>query len=605
MRVLWRIVGYLKPYLGRMVAAALMLALSGILMAAVVATMKPLINEVLLQKPPEVLASDQGPDILRTVREWLPLDRMSAWTKQQTFVQVPVLIVLVFFVRSVFLYFGQYYTTKAGACVIRDLRNDLYSSVIFQSLRFFQENSSGLILSRILNDVQRLQKISTTALADLIRVGTMVPAIVLVILWYDWRMALFAAVALPVLALPMVKLSKKLRKASTRSQESMADLAGVVSESVNGAKVVQGFGMERFEIGRLGKALHRMLRADLKAGRAGALAPSLMELFGAIAAAVLIYLAGYFISQKSLDPGNFATVLTGLTLLQMSARRLNTINVDVQQALAAAERVFQMIDRECEIQDAEDARELPPFRERIAFEKVDFSYGDDTVLREIDLVLEKGEAVALVGASGSGKSTLANLIPRFFDPTSGRITIDGHDLREVTLRSLRSQIGLVTQETVLFDDTVRNNIAYGREEIPLERVREVAAAAYADGFIRELPDGYDTRLGEKGARLSMGQRQRLTIARALLKDPPILILDEATSALDSESEAEVQKALEVLMEGRTSIIIAHRLATVQRADRILVLDRGGIVEEGTHAELLRKGGAYARLHELQFRDPET
>lgn len=604
MQVLMRIAGYLKPYLGRMLAAVVMLAVAGALMAAVVATMKPLINEVLLQRPPEGTAATQGVDILQKAGEWLPLDNWSLWAKQQAFVQVPVLLVVVFFIRSVLLYFGQYFTTKAGACVIRDLRAELYGKVVHQSFRFFQENSSGLIMSRILNDVQRLQKISTTTLADLIRVGTMVPAIILVILLYDWRMALFAAVVIPVLALPMVKLSKKLRKASTRSQESMADLAGVINESVNGIKVVQGFGMERFEIGRLHHALRGMLRADLKAGRAGALAPAVMELFGAIAAAALIYLAGYFISQNSLDPGNFASVLTGLTLLQMSVRRLNTINVDAQQALAAAQRVFDMIDRRREITDREGAVELPTFTGSISFEGVEFSYDRETVLKGIDLTLKKGEVVALVGASGSGKSTLANLVPRFFDPDSGRLAIDGIDIRDVTLASLRSQIGLVTQETVLFDDTVRNNIAYGREDIPLEQVREAAKAAYADRFIDELPQGYDSRLGEKGAKLSMGQRQRLTIARALLKDPPILILDEATSALDSESEAEVQKALDVLMEGRTSVVIAHRLATIRRADRILVMDNGRIVEEGNHDELLSKGGIYARLHHLQFQEEE-
>ena len=610
MTELKRLLRYMRPYFGRMLAGFLCLGLAAALLTAVFATIKPLANEVfgfggpaaaVVTAPSAPAAS--GRDILAWAKHALPLDSVLAWAKNRAYLEIPIFLALIFFVRAVLLYFGQYFVMRTGTAVVRDLRADLHQAISYQSLRFFQAHPTGTILSRILADVARLQKISTDVLADFVRVGAVMPFVLGLALVQDWKLTLVAMIALPLLAYPMLKLSKRLRKASTRSQENQAQTASLLAETIAGAKVVQGFGMERFEIGRFRLALDRMLAADLKAARAVALAPAVMELAGGIAGALLFAYAGRQVAKGRITGGDVIVILGSLGYFFACLRRMNTINTEVQQAIAAARRVFGMMDREREIRDLPGAVPLPPFVREIRFEAVEFAYDpSEKVLDGIDLTLRRGEVVALVGASGSGKTTLANLVPRFYDPTGGRIAIDGHDLRKVTLESLRAQIGLVTQETMLFDDTVRNNIAYGRADVPMEAIVAAARAAHAHEFIEKLPAKYETMLGERGARLSVGQRQRITIARALLKDPPILILDEATSALDAESETLVQDALEVLMKNRTSIVIAHRLATVRRADRILVMEEGKIVEEGTHRGLLERNGIYRRLHALQTQE---
>ena len=401
-----------------------------------------------------------------------------------------------------------------------------------------------------------------------------------------------------------MRLGKRLRKAATRSQQQTAVAANQLKESVSGVKIIQAFTMEQISIDRFRRTLIQLFGVDLQASRAAAASGPIIEFVGALAGGILFYFAGRGIASGSIDPGNFIVVLGGLTFLFMSARRLNQINVEVQQAMSAANRVFAMMDWPREVTELPEARRLETAPQEIHFDDVFYTYpgSDEPALKGIQLTIRRGEMVALVGPSGGGKTTMANLMLRYADPTGGRVSMDGHDLRDLTLDSLRGNIGLVTQETILFDDTVRLNIAAGRSDADQSLVRRAAVAAQADDFVSALPDGYDTMLGEDGARLSMGQRQRLTIARAFFKDPPFLVLDEATSALDAESEDQVQRAMNVLLEGRGSLVIAHRLATIREADRIIVLQEGRIVEQGTHRELLELNGLYARLHELQFRD---
>jgi subfamily B ATP-binding cassette protein MsbA len=588
-----------------MVAASVMLAVAGAMMTLVVATLKPLVNEVLLAKPAAaVVTADEGdkPDFLDSVIDRLPIEEAKRWLHERPMIKVPFLLVAVFLIRGILLYFGEYLTRKTGSAVIRDLRADLHDTLVYQAPSFFRAHQTGEVLSRLLNDVHLIKLMSTRLLADTVRVGAMGPAMLILVLVYDWRMTLFALIVLPLMGYPVMRLGKRLRKAATRSQEQTATAANQLKESVAGAKIIQAFSMEEITVRRFRETLARLFQVDLQASRAASASGPIVELVGAMAGGVLFFVAGRGIAAGFIDPGNFVVVLGGLAFLFMSARRLNQINVEAQQALSAARRVFTMMDWPIEIGDSPGARSLDSEPQVIQFENVVYSYPDseEPAIRGVDLRLERGEMVALVGPSGAGKTTLANLMLRFADPTSGRVTMDGNDLRELTLASVRGRIGLVTQETILFDDTVALNISAGREETS-DRIRDAAIAAYVDEFVTELQEGYETMVGESGARLSMGQRQRLTIARAFYKNPPFLVLDEATSALDAESEDKVQQAMKVLLRGRGSLVIAHRLATIREADRIVVLEAGRIVEEGDHQSLLDRGGLYAHLHQLQFR----
>jgi subfamily B ATP-binding cassette protein MsbA len=523
---------------------------------------------------------------------------------------LPLIFVVVFVIRSISDFVNNYLFQRIGLGATNDLRTDLYQRILHQSSRFYAEHPSGELISRVSNDIGVMQNAVTNRLLDLFQQSLTLFGMIWFLLSIHFQMALVCLLIVPAIAVPFVKFGKGMRRSSARSQERLADLSSLVAEAVRGHRVVKAFGMERFELDRFKEAARRHLKVKLQAQLLAHGSGPFIETVAAVGAAIFLMYAGYAIRSGELKPSQMVVFLTTLLMLYDPIRKINKVNLILQEALAAGVRIQQVMELPNLVEDPPGAGELPTLQREIRFEGVEFHYdlpgtaggGRAPVLRGIDLVIPRGQLVALVGHSGAGKSTLVNLLPRFFDPTAGRVTIDGHDLRSVTLESLRRQIGIVTQDTVLFDDTIRGNIAYGRADLPFSQVQAAAKAAFADEFVEQLPQGYDTEIGESGLKLSGGQRQRLAIARAVMKNPPILILDEATSHLDSEAESLVQKALYNLMEGRTALVIAHRLSTVQRADRILVLDAGRVVEDGRHEELLLRGGVYRRLYDLQFQD---
>ncbi|MDX1503910.1 MAG: ABC transporter ATP-binding protein [Thermoanaerobaculia bacterium] len=514
---------------------------------------------------------------------------------------VPLLVIGIFLLRGVAGFTSGYIFDRVGFKVTTDIRNDLYRRILEQSVRFHARHPSGELMSRIVSDVAMMQTAVSTRVVDLFQQSLTLAGMVYLLFSTHRQLATISLVLLPALIFPIVRFGRGMRRVSHLSQQRMADLAHLVGDGVRGHRVVKAFGMEEFQHRRFRDATARHLRVNLWAQVLNNLSSPVVEALGVVAGSGLLIYAGFAIRRGELSAPLFISFLATLFWMYEPVRKLNKVNLILQQSLASAARVHDVMRLPNEIRDRPDARAIERVERDIGFDEVCFAYEDKPVLDRVSLTIRRGEVVALVGPSGAGKTTLVNLLPRFFDPDSGAVRIDGVDIRDLKVASLRALIGLVTQETILFDDTVRNNIASGRADLDDDRIRAAARAAFADGFIEEQERGYDTLVGEGGMKLSGGQRQRLAIARALVKDPPILILDEATSQLDSESEALVQKALYNLMQGRTTLVIAHRLSTVQRADRIVVLDRGRIAEEGTHRELVELGGLYRRLYDLQFR----
>lgn len=607
MRQLMRLVRYVLPFLVQLLPGVFLLAGVGFLEAFRLMLLKPVLDRVL--NP----ASGSENIILFTnpqtgepiyLQRFVPTHFHNAWTI------VAYALIASTVLKGLFDYAGTYLVNHAGFGMITNLRNDLYNSVLRRSAAFFQQHTTGTLISTIINDIERVQFAMSSVLAEgLQQFFTFLFTAGLVIV-LGKQLAWVLVVFIPIIIFSAVRIGRRVRSTTRTGQDQLADVQNILHETITGNRIVKAFGMESWEVARFRKAAQRLFRANLRSVAAAAISSPLMDVFGAVAVALLLLLGRDQIARNELTLGAFIAFVAAVLSMYNPVRKFAVFNNSFQQALGASSQLFKFMDTEDVVTEKPGAKPLPRFAKGIRFEDVSFSYqsdGDESreILRGIDLEVRRGEVLAIVGSSGAGKSTLVHLIPRFFDVTSGRILVDGHDVRDVTVSSLRSQVGIVTQETVLFNDTVRNNIAYGQPHVQMKDVQAAARAALAHDFILALPAGYDTVIGERGVRLSGGERQRLAIARALLKNAPILILDEATSALDSESEALVQSALHNLMSGRTVFVIAHRLSTVRRADRIVVIDNGRIAETGAHDELMKQVGTYRRLYELQFTNLEV
>ena len=601
MRRFLRLLLYVRPYALYSGASIALMALVGALAAFRILLIRPILDKVL---KPDGVNSGVLVFPVPHLKHGLNLSWVAPSHFHNAWDIVAYALIVSAVLKSVCDYAGTYLVNYAGFRMITDLRNDLYDTILRRSTAFFQKNTTGTLISTLINDIGRVQTAMSTVLSDFLQQFFTFAALIFVVIGYGHKLAWMLLLFVPVIVSSARRIGKSVRTTTRSGQDKLAEIQNILHETITGHGIVKAFNMEMWEMSRFRSAARRLFRANLRSVSVQAISSPLMDFFGAIAIAALLLIGREEIKRDVMTLGTFIAFLIAVVALYDPVRKFALFYNSFQQALGASEEIFKFMDAQDDVVEKPHAFRLREFKKSIRFENVGFAYASDgerkQVLRGIDLEAERGEVIAFVGPSGAGKSTLVNLIPRFFDATSGRILVDGHDVRDVSLESLRAQIGKVTQETVLFNDTVRNNIAYGRPDVPLARVQQAAKMALAHDFIGRMHEGYNTMIGEKGVRLSGGERQRLAIARAILKNAPILILDEATSALDSESEAMVQAALANLMQGRTVFVIAHRLSTVRRATRICVIEDGRITEIGSHDELLQQSGTYQRLYNLQF-----
>ncbi len=569
-----RLMRYVRPYRGRFVAAFVCSGLVAALTGAYAWLVRPVLDGIFIEKNEGLL------------------------------LVLPLALLGVAVLKALFSYGQTYLMNYVGTRVITDIRQELFQHLMRLPVGYHDSNTSGRLVSRVVNDVGLMANAASSVLKDVFQNGLTFVAMLGVIVYQNWKLAGLSLIVIPLSAVTMVRMGKRLRQLATSGQERMGDMAAALQETLAGIRMVKAFGREQAEAERFKASNRAFLATTLKSHQVWSIGSSHMEVIGVVGIAAIIWYGGYLVIHDAMTPGAFFSFLTAMFMAYTPIRKLSGSNNVIQQALAAAERVYEVLDLKTEQDVDRGTVEADGVKRGLTFENVSLRYGSTAApaLTGISLSIVAGEVVALVGSSGSGKTTLVSLIPRFYQPTEGRILLDGLPLETYTLRSLRAHIGIVSQDIVLFDDTVRNNIAFGLTGAATPDVERAATLAYAHDFILRLPEGYDTVIGEGGVKLSGGERQRLAIARAILRDPPLLILDEATSALDTESERIVQLALSNLMKNRTTLVIAHRLSTIQNADRIVVLDRGAIAEIGSHEELLRQGGVYRRLHAMQFQD---
>jgi ATP-binding cassette, subfamily B, bacterial MsbA len=571
-----RLLRYVQPYWRAFAASLLGMAVSAATEPLLPALLKPLLDGTFVHKD-------------NTVIRW-----------------APILLIVIFFVRGAASFTGTYAIGWVGTKMVMDLREEMFRKLLTLPTRFYDDHATGNLISKLIFNVTQVTDAATNVVTVTVRDSIIIAGLLGWLFYLNWKLTLLSLVMVPVITLIIRTLNYRLRNASRNTQRAMGDITQVIEESITAHKVVKLFGGQQYEGGRFGEQANWVRRFQMKSMSAGAANVPIVQMVAAIALAIIIYIATVQSKSDETTVGGFLSFIAAMLMLTAPLKRITGVSQSMQRGLAAAESVFELLDTPSETDTGQIT--IGRARGQVEFEHVSLSYRDDgrLALHDICLQIPAGQTVALVGASGSGKSTLANLVPRFYSPTAGRITLDGHDLADLTLASLRANLALVSQEVVLFNDTVAANIAYGQmREVPEAEIIAAAQAAHAMEFIRDMPQGLQTLIGEKGVRLSGGQRQRLAIARAILKNAPVLILDEATSALDSESERHVQAALETLMQGRTTLVIAHRLSTIEKADRIIVLQKGEIVETGTHRELLDKGGVYAQLYRIQFEWHET